>query len=241
MRSILYILLLLAATTGSAQKIKPVKIKPERKIHIEIPEPSDICLHPNGDKLFIVSDDGFLFETDLEGKIIRKADYKGLDCEAVHADENHVYVVEEFSRRIRVFDINNLTLIRTVMLKYDGGRNSGYEAMTYNKAKRKFVLFTEKRPIYLYELDEDLNKVNEIDLSKLSRDVSAATYYNDHLWVLGDEAMTVYKLNPNTYEVLKSWSVPIINPEGLTFDLQGNMLILSDDMQLLYYFKNPEK
>lgn len=237
----LYITLLLLFSVGSfAQKQKPTKITPERKIYIDIPEPSDVCIHPNGKSLFIVSDNGYLYETDLEGTIIRKADYKGLDCEGVYVDEQNVYVVEEFSRKIRVFDYETLTNHKTVYLEYNGGRNSGYEAFTFNKAKDKFVLFTEKNPIYLFELDQNLQKVNEIDLSKISRDISAASYYNDHLWLLGDEEMTVYKLNPNTYEVLNSWKIPVVNPEGLTFDHNGNMLILSDDMQLLYYFKNPE-
>ena len=85
-----------------------------------------------------------------------------------------------------------------------------------------------------------MQKINEIDLSKISRDISAATFYKDHLWLLGDEDMTVYKLNPKNYQVLNSLKLPVVNPEGLTFDTNGNLLILSDDMQLLYYFKNPE-
>lgn len=234
-------ILLLTFSIGGSFAQKPTKIKPERKISIKISEPSDICIHPNGNSLFIVSDDGFLFETDLEGSIIRKADYKGLDCEGVFADKDYVYVVEEFSRKIRVFDIETLTNQRTVYLEYNGGRNSGYEAITYNQAKNCFVLLTEKKPVYLFELNEDLQKVNEFDISKVSSDIAAVAYYDNHIWLLGDEDMTVYKLNPHTYEVLNAWKIPVVNPEGITFDKSGNMLILSDDMQLLYYFNNPEK
>lgn len=237
----IYITLVLLFSAGSfAQKQKTVKITPDRKIHISIPEPSDICIHPDGKSLFIVSDNGYLYQTDLEGTIIRKADYKGLDCEGVYVNEENVYVVEEFSRKIRVFDMETLTNHKTVYLEYNGARNSAYEAITFNKAKDKFVLLTEKNPIYLFELDQNLQKVNEIDLSKISRDISAASYHNNHLWLLGDEDRTVYKVNPETYETLNSWKIPVVNPEGLTFDKNGNMLILSDDMQLLYYFKNPE-
>lgn len=237
----LYITLVLLLSVGSfAQKQKPIKINPDRKIYIDIPEPSDVCIHPNGKSLFIVSDNGYLYETDLEGTVLRKANYKGLDCEGVFANESFVYVIEEFSRKIRVFDINNLTIEKTIYLEYNGGRNSGYESFTFNQAKNRFVLLTEKNPIYLFELDENLQKINELDLSKVSRDISAASYHNNHLWLLGDEERTVYKLNPNTYEVISSWKIPIVNPEGLTFDQNGNMLILSDDMQLLYYFKTPE-
>ncbi len=237
----LYIILSLFFSVGSfAQKQKTIKIKPERKIYINIPEPSDICIHPNGTSFFIVSDNGYLFETDLEGTVIRKADLKGLDYEGVYADENYVYVVDEFSRTITVLDINTLEIKKTVPIPYSGGRNAAYEAITFNKTTNKFLLFTEKNPIYLFELNENFQKENEIDLSKISRDISAASYHNNHLWLLGDEDMMVYKLDPKTYKVVNCWKVPIVNPEGLTFDQKGNMLILSDDMQLLYYFKNPE-
>jgi uncharacterized protein YjiK len=222
----------------NAQKIPT--LKPFEKISINVPEPSDIILHPNGNSFFIVSDNGYLFETDLKGNIIRKADYKGLDNEGVYADENYVYAVEEFSRAIAVLDIKSLKLERRIYIPYNGGRNSGYEAMTFNKTKDKFLLFTEKNPIYLIELDHDFKEYNRIDISHLSRDVSAATYYKDHLWILGDESMILYKLDPVTYEKLSEWKLPIVNPEGMTFDKQGNLVILSDDMQKMYYFKNPE-
>ncbi|WP_326984384.1 SdiA-regulated domain-containing protein [Chryseobacterium sp. MYb264] len=240
MRKYLLTLLFLSALSPlEAQKIKT--LTPFEKINIRVPEPSDIVLHPDGNSFFIVSDNGYLFETDLKGNIIRKADYKGLDNEGVYADEHYVYAVEEFSRAIAVLDLKTLKLERRIYIPYSGGRNSGYEAMTFNKAKGKFLLFTEKNPIYLIELDPDFKEYNRIDISELSRDVSAATFYHDHLWILGDESMTLYKLDPNTYEKLAEWKLPIVNPEGMTFDRQGNLVILSDDMQTMYYFKNPEQ
>jgi len=239
------IILLLAATVSVsvsyAQQVKAVKIKPEKKISIQVPEPSDVCLSPVTNTFFIVGDGGFLFETDTQGTIIRKANFSGLDCEGVFADDQFVYVAEEFSRKIRIFDLKTLELVRTINVPYSGGRNKAYEAITYNKAKGKFILFTEKSPIYLFELDSDFKTVNEIELTGIARDVSAATYYNDFLWILSDEDMTVFKLDPNSYKVLAKWKLPVLNPEGLTFDKDGNMVVLSDDLQKIYYFQNPER
>jgi len=235
-------LLFIAAATMQAQVQKPIKIKPVSKIDIKIPEPSDICLSPSKTNYFIVSDGGSLYETDLQGNITRKAEgYVGLDCEGVYADKNFVYVAEEFSRKVKIFDITTLKLVRTVLVSYNGGRNKAYEGISYNEAKNKFILVTEKSPIYLFELDNDFRVTNEINLTGIARDISAVTYYNNSLWLLSDESMVVFRLNPNDYTVTGSWQIPVLNPEGLTFDNEGNMIVQSDDMQKIYTFANPEK
>lgn len=236
-------LVFLTILVGCAPLLNTQKnsIKPISWKVIDIPEPSDICLHPNSQSFFIVSDDGFLFETDLQGNILRKSSYKGLDSEAVHADENYVYVVEEFTRKIVVLDIQNLETVRTVHHPYAGGRNKGYEAFTFNAAKDVFVLLTEKEPIYLFELDKNLNKVNTINFNHIARDISAATYFENHIWLLSDEDRTVFKLNPTNYEVINQWSIPVVNPEGIAFKENGTMVILSDDMERMYFFNHPEK
>lgn len=219
---------------------KSIKIKPTKKYKIEVPEPSDIAYSADENSLFVVSDNGYLFETNLDGTVLRKADYSGLDDEAVYATESHVYVVEEFSRKIKMFSLPDLTLEKTVNFPYNGARNKGYEGFTYNKARGVFTLIVEKDPIYVFELNEKLEKINEINLGNMARDISAATYYNDHLYLLSDEDRTVFKLNPKDYSVISKWIIPVINAEGLAFDKSGNLIVASDALQLLYYFNNPE-
>jgi len=220
-----------------AQTEKPIKLKHQGFIPIQVAEPSDICMHPNGQSYFIVSDNGFLYEMDTLGRIIRKADYKGLDTEAVHVYQRNIYVVEEMSRKIRVFDIDSLILRRTVKINYEGGRNKGFEAFAFNEARQRFVIVTEKDPIYLFELDNDLNVVNEILLDKIAGDISAATWYNGSLWLLSDDDMQVIQINPQNYKVVNRFALPVINPEGITFNSRGEMIIVSDDLQRLYKFE----
>ena len=232
------LILILIVNTVQCQKIK--KLKPERFVTLAIPEPSDLCFSFDKKSIFMVSDEGLLFETDKNGTIIRKANFEGVDCEAVFADEKFVYVVEETTREIKVFDLKDLTLEKTISLPYSGGRNKGYEAFTFNKSKNKYIVLTEKDPVYLFELDLEFKVINKIKLEKIARDISAATYHNNFLWLLSDEDNTVFKLNPNNYEVLKKWKIKVLNPEGISFDENGNMLILSDDLKRLYFFKTPE-
>jgi uncharacterized protein YjiK len=230
--------LLLSSLAANAQKI--AKLKPVKSISVSIPEPSDICYHPKTDTFFIVSDNGILFETDRDGKILRKIAQDDADFEAVYCDDQNTYAVDETHRNIYVYD-EALNKTKVVNVPFSGGRNRGYEAMAFNKNKSSFILVTEKDPITLFELDASFRITNQFDLSKIARDVSAAVYYDDFLWLLSDESMLVMKLNPMTYEVVGQWSLPVINPEGMAFDKDGNLLITCDDMQRIYYFNNPEK
>lgn len=233
---ILYFLLV-ASSIVSAQK--NFKAKPTSFHSTQVPEPSDICLNPSkSNSFYMVSDMGYLYETNSSGEITRKAEYRGIDTEAVFAKGDKVYVIQEFNRKIAVFDAATLQLIQTKTVNYNGGRNKGYESFTFNQSNNRFVLITEKEPINLFELDENFNVVNEIDLNKIARDISSATYYNNFIWLLSDEDRTVFKLNPITYEVISKWIVPIINPEGITFDSNGKLFIVSDDRKKIYIIDN---
>ncbi|MGY6562407.1 MAG: SdiA-regulated domain-containing protein [Luteibaculaceae bacterium] len=240
--ALLLLLFLASYTPGYSQRSKVPKLKFERWVSVKIPEPSDICLSPNGNSLYVVSDNGILFETDLEGRILRQSDLTGIDFEGVHTDGQFIYVVDETPRKVHVVDIETFARVRTVEFPYQGGRNKGYEAITFNQAKDVFLLITEKEPVWIFEIDNKLQqKVNEYKfIHKKATDISAATYHNNHLWLLSDEQMTIFKLNPLTYEVVGLWEINVLNPEGIAFTKDGQMIIAADDLERLYYFKSPE-
>ncbi|KAB1154940.1 SdiA-regulated domain-containing protein [Flavobacterium luteum] len=231
--------LLLISFSEVAQKI--TTLKPTRFINVAIPEPSDICYNSKTNTFYIVSDTGILFETDSNAKIIRKIVQKDTDFEAVYSDDNKVYAVDETNRNIYIYDSTTFKEDKVINLPYNGGKNKGYEAFTYNTDNQKFILLTEKDPIILFELDLDFKITKQTILNSIAKDISSAKYYHDFLWLLSDESMMLMKLNPNTYEVIQKWTLPVINPEGFAFDSNGNLIVTCDDMQRMYYFNNPEK
>jgi uncharacterized protein YjiK len=209
--------------------------KPDGFYKTKVQEPSDIALSASGNSFYIVSDNGILHETDLEGKIIRTAKHKGIDFEGVYANEQFVYVVDETPRKVYVYNTSDLSLAKTYVLNYNGGRNKGFESITYNQNKEAFVLITEKEPILIREYNHDFVLTNEIEFKGVS-DISSATWHNGFIYLLSDEDMMVLKVSPDDYSVIDKRKIPIVNPEGIAFTKDGKMYITSDDMERIYYF-----
>jgi len=223
-----------------AQRIpKPVKLKPLSSVGIQVHEPSDIAFGRDRNSFFVVSDNGYLAETDLEGKLLRKAAHTGYDFEGVLFHGGEVFVVDEMSRRVHVYDAESLTHQRTHQVPYSGGRNKSYESIVYNPVKGKFILITEKEPVYIFELDSLFRKENEIEWKWKVGDISSATFHDGHLWLLSDEDRLVMRCDPKTYEVKATYLLPVINPEGFAFISADTFVVVSDDMERMYRFKIP--
>jgi len=204
---------------------------------LKIGEPSGICITDNK-QYFVVSDDGYFYEIDTNGKVLR-SEMLGMDLEDACAVGNNLYVMDESLRRVYVLDAQTWKLKATHTINYNGGRNLGFESITYIPEKKHFIIITEKQPILLMETDENFNVLNEVEIKDIS-DISSATYYNQKLWLLSDEDHTVFKVSPDDFSVEKKWNIPIYNPEGICFDNDGTMRIVSDDCQRLYIFPNPD-
>ncbi|NMH29207.1 SdiA-regulated domain-containing protein [Flavobacterium silvaticum] len=220
---------------------KPTQLKPVSFVSLNVPEPSDICYSAVTKSYFIASDSGYLSETDRDGKVLQQTPLMVSDFEAVATDGEFVYAIDETRRDVYFFNPKTLAIERVVNVPFSGGRNKGYEAMVYNKVKNCWILITEREPVILFEADKEFRITNKVDLSKIATDISAATWYNDAIWLMSDMDMILFKINPKTYAVEGKWYLPVLNPEGITFDENGNLLVTCDDMQRLYYFENPEK
>ena len=230
MRSYITLLLVSACFCSNAQKLSSYK-----KFRTQVPEPSDLVYTKDYSKFYCVSDQGFLFLTDTAGHILKQAKHTGTDFEGVFADDQYVYVSDERTRRVLLYDVESLTHIKQYEVMYSGAANEAYEGITFNKKKNCFLLCIEKNPTTLFELNKDFQKLAEIPIKSVS-DISSICYYNDFIYVLSDEDEKVLKLDPTTYAILSSWKIPVTNPEGICFDAQGHLVIQSDKDQKIYKF-----
>jgi uncharacterized protein YjiK len=221
-----------------AQKaIETVKLKPSEKINIAVPEPSDLCISLAGDGFYIVSDNGYLFETDKLGKIIKKADFRGTDFEAVWTADNKIFVSDESLRKIEVFNAD-LTHAHTYSISVSGGRNEGVEAGTYNATDKTHLLFTEKNPARLMLFSDNFGGNTAYIEFPGIKEVSSCTFFEGSLWILSDEERIIYKTDyPKGKNIIAKYSIPVLNPEGICFLPDGTLVIASDDLYKLFIFK----
>jgi uncharacterized protein YjiK len=211
-------------------------LKPSKSIALDIPEPSDVCVAANGKTLFIVSDDGGLYETDLEGKVLRSTTLDLTDTEGVYADNENIYLVEESNRFIKQYAIKDFALVNTVYVPYPGGRNKSFESIA-KRSEGGFVLFTEKDPVWMFELNEQLQETGRAKWN-LPGDISAATFHNNALWLLSDERAEIWLTDLGQKSIVRRFKLPVLNPEGIAFLPNGTLLILSDDEHRLYFFND---
>lgn len=210
---------------------------------LQIPEPSGICV-TDDNRYFIASDNGVFCEIDGDGDLLRSKAL-GMDIEDVCAVGNELYVIDESLRLVYVLDEDSWNIIATHYIPYSGARNLSFESITYLPEKKHFIAITEKQPSLLFELDSNFAIVNQFPLT-FSNDVSGATYFDSSLWILSDEDHRIFQIDPNRLNqseltIERIINIPIYNPEGICFDTDGTMRIVSDDMHRLYIFSNPEQ
>jgi uncharacterized protein YjiK len=202
----------------------------------KIPEPSDVVYDKGTKHLFIVSDHGKLFECDQEGNIIRKAPKEGMDFEGVEVTDSFIYVSDETPRKVYKYRKTDLSLVKEYTVTWGGAANKAFESITYNETRNCFVLVSE-RPIVIIEYNDEFKELNRVSFHS-ARDMSGARWYKGAMYLLSSMDETIFKCDPNTYEVQEKYKINVLNPEGLAFDADGNVRITSDDLQRLYFFKN---
>ena len=232
-------ILLFLSLCASMPSSKWPKLEAIDKIKLRIPEPSDICVGPDKKSFYIVSDNGTLFQTDLRGQILKKAKYRGADFEGVWYKSPYVHVADESLRQIILYDTTGLKKVASYQYSYFGARNKGWEGITWNPVRNRFVLFTERSPLMLFEVDTGYVITREEEMTQFA-EVSSLTWHDNKLWILSDEERELYRVNPSTYAIETGWSVPVHNPEGVCFGPDGYLYVLSDDRAMLYIFPLPE-
>lgn len=229
-----YLLLLLAFSFSSqGKKLCRVKHKGYKMLK-SVPEPSDIVFDSVGNHYFIVSDHGYLYECDTNFDVIRKAEVSGLDFEGIDLLDSFIYVSDETPRQVYKYRLSDLSLVQKYSVSWGGAANKAFESISYNYAKQCFVLIAQQ-PAVLIEYDNTFKETAQYRINA-ARNIAGARWHNGMLYLLSSLDASILVCDPKSYNVLATYQLNVLNPEGLSFDSSGRVRIVSDDTRRVYFF-----
>lgn len=218
---------------STSENLKLIEVFP-----MQVEEPSGLSLSKDNRSLWTVSDaDGRIYQTDLQGNVLRHFQSNYEDLEAITTiDDKHLAYIAERSRKIVIANKNG-QILKEADINIPGSDNAGPEALTYDEQDQQFHLMKE-RPGMLITLNRQLEEVARRPL-EIAQDYSSISYDSErkHLWVLSDESKSIHVLNQD-FLILESFSINVQQMEGLALDLDHNLIyIISDPLETLYVFE----
>jgi len=209
---------------------------------LDITEPSGLSFGPGGNSLLIVSDNtNKVYETDLQGNVIRELAYVGSDLEGVTFNEGTqiVAVAEERKRQIVFLDYPNGNEQERIDIATGGSTdNKGLEGLSFNKNNSAYYLVNEDVPGELIVWNKQFGNISTTEL-RFASDYSAifVDVRNALLWIVSDESQTLYKCDYNA-NVLKEYILPYTKFEGVVVDVDQQLVYLVNDKTFkLFIFK----
>jgi len=211
--------------------------------NVQVDEPSGLCLSLDKKSLWTVSDHtGKIYQIDFNGNVLKTMSYRGNDLEGVVVDpsDSTIWVVEEYLSQIVQLDTEDGNELNRITVVGAAG-TSGLEGITINSSNNHFLLLKEQDPGVLIELDENFNLLRYKRIG-FAFDFSGIFYeaQNQQLWIVSDQNEKVYKCDLDG-KVLTEYLIDVRNPEGITVDIDNDLVyIVSDSYEKLYIFSNKE-
>ncbi len=192
--------------------------------------------------MFIVSDNtNKVYETDLQGNVIRELAYVGSDLEGVtfYEDNQIVAVAEERKRQIVFLDYSDGVEQERFDIATGGNTdNKGLEGISYNTNNSAYYIVNEDVPGELIVWNKQFGNISTTELHFAS-DYSAiyVDTKNALLWIVSDESQALYKCDYNA-NVLKEYTLPYTKFEGIVVDTDQQLVYLVNDKSFkLFIFK----
>ena len=230
-----------------------------------IREPSGITYHPKRKSLFVIGDEGHLYEMTMDGKVIRSKRLKRKDLEGltVNPSNGHLYAVVEGDDAILEIDQNSLRIIRKFEInrKFNGQellkkRGNGLEAIvfvpdpshpeggTFWVGNQSFDLRLGKEPSVVCQINIPLRSSRKKKAKgKIIRffsmdtiDISGLTYDTRR------NRLVVINDKPNLLQevkydgqVLHQYQLPGKDQEGVALDTMGYIYIAQENGEIIKF------
>lgn len=218
-------------------------------INTSIEEASGIDYHVSRDTLFVVDDEGIIFEITKTGQILREKYLGDYDLEGItvnYLNDNELILAVEGDDSLLYLDVNTLEIVKNTSINRLFGKKQilkadeeyGIEGVhdfngniyVLNQSYNLNPIDVPEDPSMLFNVKEVNNEFKIQSVIHMPfPDLSGIAELNEQLYIIsGDENLIlVYDLQNNL--IIEEAKIPVTgNQEGITFDLDGYMYIAVD-------------
>lgn len=223
----------------------------KEKVIAKIPEASGISYSEKSNTLFVVNDEGSIYELSKKGKILREKKIGKYDFEGIAVDDinNVLLVADEKNDTILVISKDNFKKQKKISIKrkFEGVKilkkgSDGIEGIALHN--NKIYLSNQSDKLYPkddssviviidYDLKNKRQKIKNIINHGLT-DISGLTFFDDILYMISDNNNMIVSYDIKKKKILRKDKLPKkFAQEGITFDNKGNLFIADDKGQIL--------
>jgi len=221
-----------------------------------IPEASGITYVPQSKSLFVVNDEGTLYEISKKGKIKRKKYLGKFDLEGIAYDKKNdrLLIALEGDESILILDRKTLQKEKIVKIKrkykkiklLKKSKKAGLEAIAIDEDGNIYVS-NQSRITYKKKLKENASVVVKINSLKKKKakitevynhgyiDIAGLTFHDGYLYMTSDKKNLLIKYDIQTNTTIKKIKLPKSAQEGICFDENGYVYIADDNGRVLRY------
>lgn len=222
----------------------------------KIPEASGICYVSKSNSLFVVNDEGTLYEISKNGKIKRKSYLGKYDLEGIAYDKRNdkLLISVEGSESILVLNSDSLEVEKEIKLKrkYKGinllkkSKKTGLEAIAIDENGDVYVS-NQSTITYDKKIKENASVILKVDFFQKQKakiievynhgyiDISGMTFHDGYLYMTSDKKNLLIKYDIKTNKTIKKVKLPKSAQEGICFDDEGKIYIADDNGRVLRY------
>ncbi len=212
-----------------------------------IPEASGVCYSKKSDTLFVVGDEGRVYELSKDGKIVKKAylgkyNFEGIACDdetsslyAVVEGKDNIVLIDKRSFRVQ----SKINIKRTykgkLILKKDW-KKRGLEGITLDNSSiylsnqsKKFL--PKEDPSVIIKIDKKKRKKAKIKelIDPHIKDISGLDIHNSILYMVTDRHNLLILYDLSKKKILKRIKLPKFAVEGIAFDDDGFIYFADDN------------
>ena len=216
-----------------------------------IAEASGICYSQKRDSLFVVGDEGRVYEIDKKGKILTKAYLGKNNFEGIASDDkkDRLLLAIEGKEHILIIDqkkLRKLSKIKIdreykgkILLKKDW-KHHGLEAITLidnsiflSNQSKKFL--PKKDPSVIFEIKKVSKKRAKIKslYDPHIKDISGLDYHEGLLYFVSDTNDMLYCYDIKDKKIINRYHIKPMALEGVAFD-NDNFIYFADDDGFVY-------